>query len=227
MITGDISNLALFDALNLCEFMLVTGTLRGRSSVKSGSIYLDQGRLTFAEIEGRERASIDAERSGMDPVLWTDVAIDPFHRGSIASALIEKGADPVSLRRFIRRRIENVVAELALTDDLKLDLSVESGWFGNEITYPIASIIDAARVINFGGELVGDRTGNALIAFVPTDHATVMLGAEEWNALANLLGPMDLAGLRERLGDQRAIRFVRFFQSRSLATALMAMPDPA
>jgi hypothetical protein len=227
MITGDISTLALFDALNLCEFMLVTGTLRGTSPLKSGAIYLYEGRLAFAEIEGRETASIDAERSGVDPSLWSTVAVDPTHRGSMASALIEQGADPTSLRRFIRRRIENVVAELALTDGLRLDLSVESGWFGTEVTFPIASVIDAARVINFGGELVGDNTGNALVAFVPTDNATVMLGAEEWNALADLMGPLDLSWLRERLGDQRAIRFVRFFQSRSLATAIMAMPDPA
>ncbi len=227
MISGDISELALYDALNLCEFMLVSGTLRCTSESKSGSLYLSDGRLAFAEISGREVATIDAERSGLDGSLWSSVAIDPSNRGAIASVLIQQGADPDSLRRFIRRRIENVVAELALTHDLRLDIVLEPGWFGAEVTHPISSIIDAARVINFGGELVGDATGNALVAFCPVDDGNVMLGAEEWNSLVDLLGAVDLGYLRERLGSQRAIRFVRFFQSRSLATAITAMPDLA
>jgi hypothetical protein len=227
MISGDISELALYDALNLCEFMLVSGTLQATSATRSGSVYLSNGRLAFAEIEGRGTASIDAERSGVDPSLWSKVAIDPENRGSIASILIERGADPESLRRFIRRRIENVVAELALATDLTLDLKLEPGWFGEEITFPISSVIDSARVINFGGELVGDATGHALIAFCQVDSGSVTLGAEEWNALADLLAAVDLGSLRDRLGPDRAVRFVRFFQSRSLATAITAMPDLA
>lgn len=227
MLNGDISDLALYDALNLCEFMLVSGTLRCTSEMKSGAIYLSEGRLAFAEIEGRERASIDAERSGVDPSLWSTVAVDPRNRGAIASVLIEQGADPESLRRFIRRRIENVVAELALAEGVRLDLTLEPGWFGAEVTYSISSVIDAARVINFGGELVGDNTANALVAFCPVDGGNVMLGADEWNAMADLMGAVDLDWLRERLGSQRAVRFVRFFQSRSLATAIAAMPDLA
>lgn len=227
MIDGDISELALYDALNLCEFMLVSGTLRATSELKSGAIYLSEGRIAFAEIEGRATASIDAERSGVDASLWSEVAVDPGNRGAIASVLIEQGADPESLRRFVRRRIENVVAELALTDGLRLDMILEPGWFGSELTYSISSVIDAARVINFGGELVGDTTGSALIAFCHVDGGNVTVGADEWNAVAELLGAVDLATLRERLGPQRAVRFVRFFQSRSLATAITAMPDLA
>ncbi|MDH4117569.1 MAG: hypothetical protein OEX04_19020 [Acidimicrobiia bacterium] len=223
MITGDISQLGLFDALHLCEFLLATGTLRSSSASKSGLIYLDKGRISFAELEGRQDATIDVERSGIDPRLWHRI-VSMSPNGAAASTLIDLGAEPDAVRRFVRRRIDNVVAELALLDDSHLDMTPEPGWFGAEITHSITSVVDAARVINFGGELVGDSTTDALVALCPTDANTVTLGTQEWNVIAELIGAVDLANLRSRVGGREATAFVRFLQSRSLATAVVAMP---
>lgn len=224
MIYGDFSNLSLFDALNFCEFTLARGTLRASSPQKSGVLYLASGELAFAELEGREMATIDAERAGLDPDIWVRVAGDPANRGAVVAALLDEGIDADSVRRFVRQRIEHVLAELVLVDDLTLELTADEGWFGSELAFPISSSIEAARVINFGGQLVAETATDALIALCPTEESSVTLGAGQWNIVAELIGAVDLSSLREKVGGSDAIEFVRFLQSRSLATAVVAMP---
>lgn len=133
MIPGDITNLSLFDALHLCEFTLARGSLRARSDQKSGVLYLSSGELVFAELEGRELATIDAERAGLDPEIWKSVAENAKNHGSVVSALADEGVDSASVRRFVRQRIEHVLAELVLVDDLELELVDDEGWFGSTL----------------------------------------------------------------------------------------------
>lgn len=225
MIPGDLRNLSLFDALNLCEFTLASGTLWARSSRKSGALYLSSGELTFAELEGRELATIDAERAGLDGEIWTRTAEDADNHGSMVSALSDAGANHDSVRRFVRQRIEHVLAELVLVDDLEIDLATDEGWFGSELAFPAATLIEAARVINFGGQLIAETASDALIALCPTDGSNVTLGADHWNVMAELIGAIDLGELRDKIGHTEAVEFVRFLQSRSLATAIVAMPS--
>jgi len=222
VILGSIAGLGLYDALNLCEFTLSSGSLRATGSNKSGSIDLHEGTIVFAEIDGRPAAGI--HRFGVASDMWESVRADPGAGGRAVSALLDRGADPAEIRRFVRYRIEHVVAELAAVDGLHLDVVAETGWFGSELPRAIPEVIDAARVINFGGELIGDSTPDALIAMCPMDSGTISFGANEWTAIAELIGAVDLATLRAKLGNRRATELVRFLQARSLATAVVAMP---
>lgn len=222
---SDLSGLGLFDALNFCEFTLAYGVVQIDSPGCSGRIHVHDGDITFAETSDASEGVADVEGAGIPVEVWQSVATDPQARGSVPSALIDRGVDPAAVRRFVRRRVERVVARLALETDHRVSTVPDGGWFGNEIGVPISVVIQSARVINYGGELVGDQTGDALIAVTPSDEATIVLGGDHWAAIAELLGATSLGALREKLGGRRAVELVRFLQSRGLASVVLGRAE--
>jgi hypothetical protein len=217
VIRGDIGGLGLYDALHLCEFTRTTGSVLVTGPGRSGTIWLHDGAVSFAETDGGVDRGL--ARAGINAELWA-LAVSSG-RGS--SVLIDGGLTPVELRAFVEDRVEATVAELAAIPDPRVEVAGDPGWFGSDQLVPISEVIDAARIINYGGQLIGDTGADALIALCPSD-AAVTVTAEHWNVLVDLIGTVDLATLRRRVGNRPAIDFVRFLQGRSLASTVMALP---
>ncbi len=217
MIRGDIGSLELYDALHLCEFTRTTGSMVVSGSVRSGVIWLHDGTVTFAEIGGGLDRGLAAAGIGSD--LW----VAARSSGHGAQTLIDAGLSAFDLRAFVQERIETTVAELATVAGPRIEITADPGWFGHDHAFPVTAVIEGARIVNFGGELIGDTSHDALIALCPAD-APVTMGAEHWNVIAEVIGAVELATLRRKVGNRPATEFVRFLQGRSLATSVMAMP---
>jgi hypothetical protein len=217
VIRGEIGSLELYDALHLCEFTRTTGSVLVTGSGRSGVIWLHDGAVSFAETAGGPDRGLT--QVSISPDLW----ITARSSGRGLSALIDGGVAPTEVRSFVKDRIETTVAELASIPSPLIEVTADRGWFGHEITFAVPAVIDAARVINFGGELIGDTSPDALIALCPS-NVPVTVGAEQWNVIAEVIGTVELATLRRMVGNRRATEFARFLQGRSLASTVMAMP---
>jgi hypothetical protein len=217
VIRGEVGRLELYDALHLCEFTRTTGSVLVSGSGRGGTVWLHDGAVSFAETaSGSDRG---LRWAGISHDLWS--AARSAGRGW--SALIDGGLAPTELRSFVQDRIETTVAELASIPSPRIEITADPGWFGHDLTFAVPAIIDGARTINSGGELIGDMSPDALIALCPSS-SPVTLGARQWNVIAEVIGTIELAGLRRLVGNQGAIEFVRFLHDRSLAATVMAMP---
>ncbi|MGF1665483.1 MAG: DUF4388 domain-containing protein [Acidimicrobiia bacterium] len=217
MIRGEIGSLELYDALHLCEFTRTTGAVLVSGSGRSGAIWLHDGAVSFAETDGGGDRGLN--RAGIAPEPWAIARSS----GRAGSALIDGGVSAVELRSFVKERIEVAVAELASIPGPRIEVTGDPGWFGHDIVFAVPVVIEAARIINFGGELIGDTSPDTLIALCPST-APVTVSAEQWNVIAEMIGTIELATLRRMVGNRPAIEFVRFLQGRSLASTVMAMP---
>lgn len=186
---------------------------------RSGVIHLSGGAITFGEMTGRRDDLV--ERHGIASAVWTEaVATAP---GNVAEALIDAGTDPGRVRRFVQERIERAVAELATLPDPRLEVDPTAGWFGDAMRFQVPGVVDVARLINMGGDLIGEHVDDALVALCPTD-TPVTLPPDHWNVIAGLLDGIELSGLSEMIGRRRTTEFIRFLQVRSLATTMVAVP---
>lgn len=214
MIAANLDGMGLFDALNLCEFTLATGTLTITGGALTGSVQLHLGALSYAEIEGREE--IGLERWGIGTELWRRSRAE----GEVVSGLLDRGSEPAAIRSFVLDRLHRTIADLAGISEPHISFDPRPGWFGHELTFPVGEVIEGARIINFGGSLVGDGD-QALVALCPAT-TPVTIPPEHWNLLAAMVGAFDLDELRRTLGMRPATDLVRFLQTRGLATAVLS-----
>lgn len=217
MISGPLPGIGLYDALHLCEFGLAAGTLRVDGGGRSGAIHLAGGFITFGEMTGRRDELV--ERHGISLGVWNEAVTRSS--GNVAGALIDAGTDPGRVRRFVQERIERAVAELATLPDPRLEVDPTPGWFGDSPTFQVPAVVDVARLINMGGDLIGEHVDEAVVALCPT-NTPVTLPPDHWNVVAGLLDSIELSGLVESIGRRRAMEFVRFLQMRSLASTMKA-----